>query len=162
MHHFNRKFLCLTVLCAIALPVLAQDAKPAVRKAPPSAAVTPAYLQEIWDGWGTLDAAHQAQYYAQGSPRVFFDIAPLKYNSWSEYQKGVTEELKVYKSAKFTVKDVTMHPAGPDYWGTALVDSVLTRKDGKDDVMTFRWTFIFSKEHGKWLLVHEHVSAPLP
>ena len=25
----------------------------------------------------------------------------------------------------------------------------------------FRWTVIWQKEDGKWLIVHEHVSAPL-
>jgi hypothetical protein len=26
---------------------------------------------------------------------------------------------------------------------------------------TFRWTVIFESEDGKWLIVHEHVSAPI-
>ena len=26
----------------------------------------------------------------------------------------------------------------------------------------FRWTVVFENEDGKWLIVHEHVSAPLP
>ena len=26
----------------------------------------------------------------------------------------------------------------------------------------FRWTVVFENEEGKWLIVHEHVSAPLP
>jgi hypothetical protein len=25
----------------------------------------------------------------------------------------------------------------------------------------FRWTAVFEHEDGKWLIVHEHVSAPL-
>ena len=47
-----------------------------------------AYLQKIWDGWSTLDPANVAKYYATG-PHTYFDIAPLKYNSWDEYVKGV-------------------------------------------------------------------------
>jgi ketosteroid isomerase-like protein len=27
---------------------------------------------------------------------------------------------------------------------------------------TFRWTAIFEKQAGKWLIVHEQVSEPLP
>ena len=59
-----------------------------------------AYLQKIWDGWSTLDPANVEKFYATG-PHVFFDIAPLKYGSWDEYQKGVKELLAGYKSAKF-------------------------------------------------------------
>jgi hypothetical protein len=36
-------------------------AKPAA-----SATIDKAYLQKIWDGWATLDAAGQKKYYAQG------------------------------------------------------------------------------------------------
>ena len=62
-------------------------------------AVDKAYLQKIWDGWATLDPAAVKQYYAQG-PHVFFDIAPLKYASWDEYQAGVTKVLADYKVRK--------------------------------------------------------------
>ena len=51
-----------------------------------------AHLQKIWDAWSTLDPANAAQFYASG-PHVFFDIAPLKYGSWEEYQKGVVAVL---------------------------------------------------------------------
>src|ERR1700730_15075122 len=47
-----------------------------------------AHLQNIWDGWSTLDVANVADYYSPGA-HTFFDIAPLKYSSWEEYQKGV-------------------------------------------------------------------------
>ena len=63
-----------------------------------------AYLQKVWDGWGTLDPANTAQFYAPGQ-HTFFDVAPLKYNSWDEYEPGVKKELADYKSAKFTVSD---------------------------------------------------------
>jgi len=34
-------------------------------------------------------------------------------------------------------------------------------KSGKREMGTFRWTFVFEKQGGKWLLVHEHISEPL-
>lgn len=68
-------------------------------------------MQKIWDGWATLDPANVAQFYAKG-PHVFFDIAPLKYNSWDEYQQGVKNVLAPYKSATVTVNDdAQIHPA---------------------------------------------------
>jgi ketosteroid isomerase-like protein len=120
-----------------------------------------AYLQKIWDGWNTLDSVNVAQYFASG-PHPFFDIAPLKYKSWDEYQAGVTKELADYKSAKFTVNDdAELHPAGNYLWGTATVKYEMTHKNGRVDMGDLRWTFIFEKQGGKWPIVHEHVSMPI-
>lgn len=129
-------------------------------KASAGGAVDKAYLQKIWDGWATLDPAGQKQYYAQG-PHVFFDIAPLKYGSWDEYQPGVTKVLSGYKAARFTVNDdAQIHKSGEGYWITATVAFDMTQTSGKRDLGNFRWTAIFEKQHGKWLIVHEHVSMP--
>ena len=120
-----------------------------------------AYLQKIWDGWSTLDPANVAQYYAPG-PHVFFDIAPLKYGSWEEYQKTVTQVLADFKAGSLTVNDdAELHPAGNYVWGTATIKEEMTHKSGKIDMGTFRWTVVFEKLDGKWLIVHEHVSAPM-
>jgi len=120
-----------------------------------------ALMQKIWDGWATLDPANVAQFYAKG-PHVFFDIAPLKYNSWDEYQQGVKNVIAGYKSATFTVNDdAQLHPAGPMVWATATVKSDMIEKSGKHDLSTFRWTVLWQKGSSMWLIVHEHISEPL-
>jgi len=121
-----------------------------------------ALLQKIWDGWATLDPANTAQYYAQG-PHTFFDVAPLKYSSWEEYQKGVVNVLADFKTAKLTVNDdAEIHAIGGDHaWGSATVKEDAVMKSGKREMGTFRWTFVFEKQGGNWLLVHEHISEPL-
>jgi ketosteroid isomerase-like protein len=134
------------------------------QKAAKTAGGTPdkAYLQKIWDGWASLDVSKQGQFYAQG-PHTFFDIAPLKYGSWDEYQKGVVNVLADFKSAKFTVNDdAELHPAGEYVWGSATVKEDATMKSGKREMGNFRWTFVFGKQDAKWVIVHEHVSEPLP
>lgn len=131
-----------------------------VAKPAASATIDKAYLQKIWDGWGTLDAAGQKKYYAQG-PHVFFDDEPLKYSSWDEYQATTAKELAEYKSGRFTVNDdAQIHKNGNLYWCTATVALDMTQKSGKREQSTLRWTVIFEKENGKWLIVHEHVSVP--
>jgi ketosteroid isomerase-like protein len=121
-----------------------------------------ALMQKIWDGWAALNPANVAQFYAKGD-HAFFDIAPLKYASWDEYQKGATELESGYKAATFTVNDdAQIHNAGQIVWGTATVKFAMTQKSGKQEMGSFRWTVIWQKEDGKWLIVHEHVSAPLP
>jgi ketosteroid isomerase-like protein len=119
-----------------------------------------AYLQKIWDGWATLDPAQEAQFHAQG-PNTFYDESPLKYNSWAEFQSGVGAILGTIKSGTFTVNDdAQLHPAGDYVWGTATVKEDLVMKNGKRDMATLRWTVVFQKQDGKWLIVHEHISAP--
>ena len=120
-----------------------------------------ALMQKIWEGWSTLDPANTAPFYAKGS-HVFFDIAPLKYNSWDEYEAGVKKELADYKSATFTVDDdAEIHPAGQIVWGTATIKFDMMEKSGKDDRGDMRWTVVWQKQNGKWLIVHEHVSVPM-
>jgi ketosteroid isomerase-like protein len=140
----------------------ASSAQKANKVAVESATVDKAYLQKIWNGWATLDAAGQKQYYAQG-PHVFFDVSPLKYGNWDEYQSTVSKDLADYKAARFSVNDdAQIHKSGDAYWVTATVASDMTRKSGKREMATFRWTAIFEKQNGKWLIVHEHVSEPQP
>ncbi len=149
-----------TVILAITLVSLATTKK-ATSKAAAGPVPDKAYLQKYWDSWSTLNTANTASYYA-GGQHTFFDIAPLKYDSWDEYQKGVTALLTGYKSAVFTLNDdLQLHPAGDYVWGTATVKSDMTHKSGKRDMATLRWTFVFEKQDGKWLIVHEHVSEPL-
>ena len=135
-------------------------AQKSAKAASGGAVVDRAHLQKIWDGWATLDASKQKEFYAQG-PHVFFDIAPLKYASWDEYEAGVTKELADYKVATFRVNDdLQIHKAGDAYWVTSTIASDMTHKSGKREMGQFRWTAVFEKTDGKWLIAHEHVSAP--
>jgi len=98
----NRKFAVCVLSLVIALGLQA-GAKSATKT---NGAPDKAHLQKIWDGWSTLNPANVAQFYASG-PHTFFDIAPLKYSSWDEYQSGVVKVVADFKSAKFTVNDDT-------------------------------------------------------
>ena len=158
MKRLSTLFLCLftLTLCSVAQP-----AKPPAKKSAAPAAPDKAYLQKIWDGWSTLDSANVAKFYAVG-PNTFFDIAPLKYGSWEEYESGVKNVLAGYKSAKFTLNDdAAIHPHADLVWATATVKEEMTSKAGKIDMGNFRWTAVFENQDGKWLIVHEHVSEPL-
>jgi len=158
------KRLSTVLLCLLALTLsgIAQQPKAAAKKsAAAPAAPDKAYLQKIWDGWGTLDPANVAKYYATG-PHTFFDIAPLRYNSWDEYEKTVKGVLAGYKNAKFRVNDDdAIHSNGDLVWATATVAEQMTTQAGKVEMGNFRWTVIFENLDGKWLIVHEHVSAPI-
>lgn len=149
--------LCLFTLTLLSI---AQNKKSPMKK-PAGPAPDKALMQKIWDGWGTLDPANVAQYYATG-PHTFFDIAPVKYASWDEYDSGAKNVLGGYNSAKFTVNDdAALHPSGDLVWGTATVNFQMDSKAGKVEMGTMRWTVVWENVDGKWLIVHEHVSAPM-
>ncbi|HLV88494.1 MAG TPA: nuclear transport factor 2 family protein [Candidatus Sulfotelmatobacter sp.] len=156
-----KRVITLSVcIFALTLGATAQTKKSPMKK-PASPAPDKAYFQKLWDGWSTLNTANVASFYASG-PHTFFDIAPLKYGSWDEYEKGVTTELAGYKSAKFTVNDdLAIHPYGDLLWLTSTVAFEMTQKAGKVEMGNFRWTAVVENEDGKWKIVHEHVSAPI-
>ena len=134
-------------LCVLTLTLssIAEPPKPTAKKSSAGPAPDKAFLQKIWDGWATLDTANVAKFYASG-PHTFFDIAPLKYDSWDEYEKGVKVVLAGYKSAKFTVNDdASIHPHGDLVWATATVKEEMTTKTGKVEMGNFRWTVRLGK-----------------
>lgn len=151
----------LTVLiCVVALSVAGFAKKPKKKVVPPDAP-DKAYLQKILDGWAALEPAKMGQYYDQGEYN-FFDLAPLKYNDWAEYEKGVTELLKGYKKMKLTLNDdAQIHTDGNLTWATATVKEDALTTTGKHELATLRWTLIFEKQAGKWMIVHEHMSEPI-
>lgn len=154
----DRKRYCYFLSMALCLVVAISALAIRVRPDPPG--VDRAYLQSVWTGWEALDAAKEGRFYASG-PRVYFDETPLKYNSWEEYKEGVSKILTEIQSAKFTVNDdAQIHPSGNIVWATATVNQDALMKDGKRDATTFRWTVVFEKIGGKWLIVHEHTSRP--
>jgi ketosteroid isomerase-like protein len=157
----KRFFAAALFMLALSLSTGAQTKNSAAKKSPAGPVPDKALMQKLWDGWSTLDTANVAKFYASG-PHTYFDIAPLKYGSWDEYEKGVKSVLAGYKSAKFTVNDdAAVHPQGDLVWGTATISEQMTTQAGKIEMGNFRWTVIWENEDGKWLIVHEHVSAPV-
>lgn len=152
-----RNRLFTLILCLLAVSAVCQT-KEAKKKMMSSEAPNRALMEKIWAGWSTLNTDNVAGFYAKG-PHTFYDIAPLKYGSWDEYAAGVKKELSDYKTAACTVNDDSqIHPAGETAWGSATVKCDMTRTSGKVEMSQFRWTVIWQKEGGQWLIVHEHVS----
>lgn len=153
-----RNRLLSLILCLLAIPAVSQNKT--AKKTMASGAPDKALAQKLWDGWGTFNTDTVAPFYAKGD-HTFFDVAPLKYSSWDEYASGVKKEFGDYKGAQFTVNDdFQAHPSGDYVWGTSTVKFDMTKTSGKRELGQFRWTVIWHKEGGQWLIVHEHVSMP--
>jgi ketosteroid isomerase-like protein len=119
-------------------------------------------MQQIWDAWGTLNPANTARFYSKDAERTFFDIAPLKYTGWSEYEAGVKKTFADYSSGKFTLSGSSHVVQRPTLaWATATGHGTLTKKSGAKEDLDFRWTVLWEKEGTDWLIIHEHVSVPM-
>jgi hemoglobin len=120
-------------------------------------------MRKTLDAWETLDPANAAPFYDQSADNVYFDTAPLKYTGFAEYAEGVKNNFPDLASVKFTLgDDVRIHPSGNLTWATATLHFDLATKSGTRMPLEARWTLIWERRGAKWLIVHEHVSAPLP
>jgi ketosteroid isomerase-like protein len=119
-------------------------------------------MQQIWDAWGTLDPANTAKFYSKDAKRVFFDLAPMQYKGWSEYEAGVKKMFADYSSAKFTLY-AGGHVAqrGNFAWAEDTGHGTLVKKSGAKDDLDFRWTVLWEKDGNDWLIIHEHISVPM-
>jgi ketosteroid isomerase-like protein len=163
----RRLFVPLLIAALSCLPVHAQSASKAKASAAKTAGVgrTPdrALAQKIWDAWSTMNPDNAAPYYDQSASHMFFDIAPLKYDGWTQYADGVRKLLADYQSIKLTLgSDVQFHPLANLVWvdGTGTLD--FSMKDGSQGQLPLRWTAVWEKKGGQWLITHEHTSVPLP
>jgi ketosteroid isomerase-like protein len=119
-------------------------------------------MQEINDAWATLDPDNAAKYYDKSPGNVFFDAAPLKYSGWPAYARGAREMFATLRSMKYTVgDDAVVNVAGSIAWGTATLRLETVDVKGRRQVTELRWTPVWKKDGANWLLVHEHLSAPI-
>jgi ketosteroid isomerase-like protein len=157
----KRSLIVLIAMLVLGLSVLAQAGRPGKKKVSSGPVPDKAFMQTIMDAWSTLDTKKVAPYYAQGPGHVFYDVTPVKYNGWDEYAAGVAPVAADLKSITLTVnEDADVHPHGDVVWGNATVKGDFVHKSGKRDLTTYRWTVIWEKKDGKWVIVHDHFSAP--
>jgi ketosteroid isomerase-like protein len=120
-------------------------------------------LKRLYTAWSDLDPAKAAPFYAKDANLVFYDIAPMKYTSWSEYAAGVPEAFASYKSGKFTLNDdLRVHMQGKLAWATGTWRADLVKKAGDSEHIEGRYTAVLEKRGKEWLVVHEHMSVPPP
>ena len=142
--------------------------KPAVKHrssiGAPSTVPDRALMQKIMDAWATMNTALAAQFYDRSPKNIFFDDdGGVRFVGWQAYENGIRKANEALQAVKYTVNDdVAVHRAGPYAWGTATVHSEYAFKSGRHQVMQERWTLVWMKEGGNWLVVHEHFSTPAP
>ena len=147
-------FVCTLLLTVIALAEASAD-KDEVLKS---------LIPKIVDSWGTMDMTKIDPFYAKDADFTYFDIAPMKYDNWQEYREGAAK-LLFEPNRSLTPKlndDLRVHRRGSLAWATFTFGVDLVSKQGANSHLNGRWTMVLEKRPQGWLVVHEHVSAPLP
>ncbi|HTB94573.1 MAG TPA: nuclear transport factor 2 family protein [Candidatus Sulfotelmatobacter sp.] len=126
-----------------------------------------ATFRKLIDGycaaWSTGDPNNVAKYYAKEDGLIFYDVTPFSYGSWKEYDAGVRKELldQMQTGSLTAGKDLKVTRRGNVAWTTVPMHLSAKMKDGKTIDTPVRYTGIWEKKGKTWLLVHEHLSAPL-
>jgi ketosteroid isomerase-like protein len=158
-----RTLLAVIGVMILSAPVALSQAMKAGAKSAPDAE-----FKKLIDGyyaaWSSMNPDNAAKFYAKQPGLVFYDIAPLKYNSWAEYKEGVMKAfIDQISSGKLTPNDdLKVNRRGAVVWTTVTFHLSANQKAGGTLELDGRHTAIWEKRGGKWVIVHEHVSAPLP
>ncbi len=154
-----RKFLAAGLLAGIAIACLLATQSRGQQNEQALRALVP----KIVASWETFDLAKIEPYYAADADFAYFDLAPLKYNNWAEYRAGAPKVLfEPNTSLKLKVNDdLQVHSRGGFAWATFTFGADITNKQGAASHLDGRWTMVLEKRAKGWIVVHEHVSAPL-
>jgi len=124
-----------------------------------------ALIEAYYTDWSSLNPENPAKYYAKDADLIFYDIAPMKYNGWAEYKAGVMKAFfDNITSGKLTpnLDDLKATRRGNVAWTTLTFHLSGKLKAGGSMELDARHTAIWEKRGGHWLIVHEHISVPLP
>lgn len=105
--------------------------------------------ERYYAAWNTGDPERAAPLYAKDADSIFYDITPLKYRGWAEYDAGVRNVLGTFASAKFVPQpdlNVTRH--GCVAWTTVTWHLSGKKKSGEAVEMDGRHTAIWENRAG--------------
>lgn len=148
----RRILLAAAVTLAVAAPAGAQSSPTGeIRR----------QLTEYVAGWRSMDVDRVSALYASDADILFFDGAPLKYTGWAEYEKGAKAGFAGLKSIAIGPSaDMSIHRNGKVAWSTGTMSMTIVPKQGAATRLDVRSTIVWEKRESRWLIVHEHLSAP--
>jgi ketosteroid isomerase-like protein len=119
-------------------------------------------IDRYYTAWNTGNPDNAAPLYAQDNDLVFYDLTPLKYIGWGAYDAGFRKVIASFASASFTPQqDFKVTRRGTIAWTMVTWHLSGKKKSGEAVELDGRHTAIWENRGGKWLIVHEHFSAPL-
>ena len=103
-------------------------------------------IGRYYAAWSSLNPDNAAPLYAKDADLVFYDLAPLKYTGWAEYDKGVRNVLGGFESLKLTPNsDLKVTRRGNIAWTSVTFHLSAKQKSGGQMEADGRHTVIWEK-----------------
>lgn len=161
MNRSVRYALLLATVLLLALTTSGQTTKASAKKSNQQTEFKD-LIDRYYAAWNAANPDNAAPLYAKDPDLVFYDLTPLKYTGWVQYDPGVRKVLDSFASAKFTPQqDLKVTRRGTIAWTTVTFHLSGKKKTGEAVELDGRHTAIWENRGGTWLIVHEHFSAPL-
>ncbi len=113
--------------------------------------------------WNSHNPDALSKFYIKDADLVFYDALPMQYQGWDEYKQGIQTNL-FNKMPKFILSandDLNLTRRDNLAWTTFTWHLSAELNDGTPLETDGRQTDIWEKHNGEWLIVHEHISAPV-
>lgn len=116
---------------------------------------------EMMDAYERRDPAALRGFYAKQPGALFFWERRMSY-TWDEIDQTMGAIVGAVTKLKLTMSEFRSGGAGQTGWFAALFHIERTTADGRQSASDGRWTVVAEKINGRWQIVHEHTSFPLP
>jgi len=124
-----------------------------------------AQIHQLLEDWGkAVDAKDIEGVMACYAPGIvaFDAMPPLRCVGAEAYRKNWELGFEMCDGhGEFETRDMNLAVGGDVAFCHRLNHMTGTDPDGKEFDCWIRWTVCFQKMHGKWLIAHEHISAPI-
>jgi ketosteroid isomerase-like protein len=120
-----------------------------------------AFSKEIIDAYEKRDTETLKGFYAKQEGALFFWERKMTY-SWDQLDSTVENLIGAAAELKLRIGDFRSGGSGDTGWFAATFHIDRATAEGKTSSSDGRWTVIAEKRNGRWLIVHEHTSFPLP
>ncbi len=119
--------------------------------------------QQFIIAFNAKDVDKVMSFYAPGNGLFVFDVGPPRQHvGWADYKKDWQDAFAAYPGPiHIELSDLAVTVVGPVAYGHSIQGGYWTDKNGKRADLVVRVSDVYRKEHGKWLIVQEHVSVPV-
>lgn len=121
-------------------------------------------IDQYCAAWSSGNPDNAAKFYAKDKDLVFYDLTPFSYSGWKDYEAGVHKNFmdSVESVSLSAGKDLKVTRRGTVAWTVVSMHVTAKMKDGRMIDSPVRYTGIWERHGKSWLLVHEHLSVPMP
>lgn len=117
----------------------------------------------LWQAWNArLRPTDAAPFYSKDPHNLYFDLAPLEFTGWAQYEQTAGKALAGGGHATTHIHDDFTVIRNGDLVVTAFTfDVVFAGPAAAPHGLTGRETDVWTRQGGRWVVVHEHMSVPM-